>query len=62
MQNGELTPLQFYTPAALEAHAPWTDTDLAKFLTTCKTLNLSFDGTNWSDYHFSFTGMCRVMA
>ena len=53
MKNGEPTLLQFYTPAMLEAHAPWKDTDLAKFLTTLKSLNLSFDGSNWSDYHFS---------
>ena len=62
MQGEEIPPMQFHSPAELEAHAPWQKTDLAKFLTTCKTLELSFTGENWSDYRLNFTEVCRVMA
>ena len=62
MQQEEISPQQLYTPAELEAHTPWQKADLAKFLTTCKTLELSFEGKNWSDYRLNFIGICRVMA
>ena len=52
--NGPVYPPQYYSPSVLEAHAPWKDTDLAKFFTTCKTLKLKLYRKNWSDYSFNF--------
>ena len=39
--GGPVYPPQYYTPSVLEAHASWKDTDVAKFLTKCKTLKLN---------------------
>ena len=46
MQQEEIPPQRIYTPAELEGHTPWQKADLAKFLTTCKTLELTFEGKN----------------
>jgi len=48
--------------AVMGNDAPWEDTDLQRFLTTCQTLKVRFTGRNWSDFRFDFTGVCRVAA
>ena len=60
--GGPVYPPQYSSPSVLEAHAPWKDTDLAKFLTTFKTLKINYDGKNWSDYRFNFTSVCEIMS